>query len=268
MVKTMKYSLSLKTVNTLKLPLPVKTYDGLKTINRLKNLWFPAILLLLLLLIAQTIGNKFDGNAGKAWWWFSQTVLPLSLLLLILSVRAQQSVYATVSGTSRWLSILLIVVYYLSIVVTLLFQPLTTLNLISTLEKSTIYLLIFEGLVMTFLGLTFFRSKKAKQLAKPESEPVSEKETDFAAPDGVDTTSLMMEYEQMVQQDQLNKLQTNLIAFAKKYDLPYQDIILSQRNLRQLENDRLVNIISSENYALQKAQITNFLLLKINALKK
>ncbi len=246
----------------------MKTYDGLKTVNRLKTFWFPAILLLLLLLIIQTSGNKFGDHAGKVWWWFSLTVLPLSLLLLILSVRAQQSVYSTVSGTVNWLSILLTVVYYISIVFTLLYEPLSSLDLVSILKNSTIYLLIFEGLIMTFLGLTFLRSKRAKQLLKPESEPVIEKKKDFLVPDGVDTASLVMEYEQMVQRDQLNKLQANLIAFAKQYNLPYQDVLLSQRNLRQLENDRLVNIISSENYAMQKAQITNFLLLKINALKK
>lgn len=246
----------------------MKIYDGLKTINRLKTLWFPAILLLLLLLIVQTAGGKFGDNDGKVWWWFSQTVLPLSLLILLLSVRAQRSVYSTVSGTVRWLSVLLIVAYYGSILFTLLYQPLSSQNLVSTLKKSTIYLLIFEGLIMTFLGLTFFRSKKAKELSKPEAKPDEERGKEFKAPDGVDTKVLVGEYELMVQRDQLKKLQNALVDFSKKYGLPYQDILLSQRNLRQLENDRLVNIISNENYDLKKAKVTNFLLLKINSLKK
>lgn len=246
----------------------MKTYDGLKTINRLVTLWFPAMLLLLLLLIAQTIGGKFGNNAGQAWWWFSQTVLPLTLLLVLLYVRAQRSVYSTVPGTVRWLSISLIVVYFISILFPLFFQPLSSLDPISNLKNSTIYLLIFEGLIMTFLGLTFFRSKKVKQLSKSELDPDIEMGKVFTIPDGVDTTELVGEYELMVQRDQLKKLQNALVDFSKEHDLPYQDLLLSQRNLRQLENDRLVNIISNENYGLQKAKITNFLLLKINTLKK
>jgi len=121
---------------------------------------------------------------------------------------------------------------------------------------------------MTFLGLTFIRSKKVKQLLEKESEQEVEKEKTFTVPDEVDTTALVNEYELMVQRDQLKKLQNALIDFSKQHNLPYQDILLSQRNLRQLENDRLVNIISNENYDLKKAKITNFLLLKINALKK
>jgi len=246
----------------------VKTYDGLKTINQLLTLWFPAILLVLILLILQTSGPKYGDNAGKVWWWFSQTVLPLSLLLILLYVRAQRSVYSTIPGTIRWLSILLVCAYFLTILFTLIFQPFIAVDAITNLKNSTIYLLIFEGLIMTFLGLTFIRSKKAKQLSKTALEPDIDTEKKFAVPDGVDTTNLVEEYELMIQRDQLKKLQNALVDFSKQHNLPYQDILLSQRNLRQLENDRLINIISNENYDLKKSKITNFLLLKINSLKK
>jgi len=268
MGRTGNYSLSLDSTRALKLLLPMKTYDGLKTINRLVALWFPAILLLLLLLIAQTIGGKFGDNVGQAWWWFSQTVLPLTLLLVLLYVRAQRSVYSTVPGTVRWVSISLIVVYFISILFPLLFQPISGGVSISNPKNSTIYLLIFEGLIMTFLGLTFIYSKKGKQQSNRESELAVKTEKDFKIPDGIDTTALVGEYELMVQRDQLKKLQNALVDFSKEHKLPYQDILLSQRNLRQLEKDRLVNIISNENYDLKKAKITNFLLLKINTLKK
>jgi len=247
----------------------VKTYNGLRTINRLLTLWFPGILVVLLLLILQTSGNKYGDNVGKVWWWFSQTVLPLSLLLVLLYVRAQRSVYSTIPGTTRWLSILLISLYVLSILFPLFIEPLfSSIDPIINLKKSTTYLLIFEGLIMTFLGLTFIRSKQAKQLSKTASDVDFETENTFMAPDGVDTKTLVGEYELMVQRDQLGKLQNSLVDFSKQHNLPYQDILLSQRNLRQLEKDRLVNIISNEDYDLKKAKITNFLLLKINALKK
>jgi len=246
----------------------VKTYNGLRTINRLLTLWFPGILVVLLLLILQTSGNKYGENVGKAWWWFSQTVLPLSLLLILLYGRAKQSVYSTISETIRRLSILLISVYFLTILFTLVFQPFVALDPITNLKKSTTYLLIFEGLIMTFLGLTFIRSKQAKQVSKTASELDLETKKAFTVPDGVDTTVLVGEYELMIQRDQLKKLQNSLVDFSKQHNLPYQDILLSQRNLHQLENDRLVNIISNEDYDLKKSKITNFLLLKINALKK
>jgi len=200
--------------------LPVKTYDGLKTINRLLTLWFPAILLVLILLILQTSGNKYGEHVGKAWWWFSQTVLPLSLLLILIYVRAQRSVYSTIPGTTRWLSILLICVYFVSIFFPLVFQPFSSIDAITNLKNSTIYLLIFEGLIMTFLGLTFIRSKKAKELSKTKSELDVETEKEFRVPDGVDTTTLVREYELLVQRNQLKKLQNTLVDFSKQHNLP------------------------------------------------
>jgi cytochrome bd-type quinol oxidase subunit 2 len=133
--------------------------------RRLARLWFVAAGVLFLIVLGQTVGNAYSGNADKAWAWLLPTVVPtLSLIIGVMVAEAHQAgrTEAEVDGFIVSLAMALSWMYLLVVLATILVQPLvlswTTRS--EFLNLSHLWLAPLQGLVGAVLGALFVRQTK------------------------------------------------------------------------------------------------------------
>lgn len=128
--------------------------------RRLAVLWLGGAALLVLLMVAQSVGNKYGGATSEAWNWLLPTIIPtLSLIVGAFAAAARRpqddaSVDAFSYQMSLWLS-----VFYLVLVAAVpLAQPLTGRPPLELMQMSRLWLGAVQGLVGIALGVYFVSS--------------------------------------------------------------------------------------------------------------
>lgn len=126
---------------------------------RLLALWSLSGLLLICLMIARTIGNKFGHLTNDAWSWFLPTILPT--LSLMISVSIAQQADDLQSSTFLYRLAFLLSVFYLVLVLFTILNPVEDQfqNPLELMKLSNLWLGPVQGLVAATLGVFFVRDK-------------------------------------------------------------------------------------------------------------
>jgi len=132
--------------------------------RRLALVWLAGAALLVLLMIAQSIGNKYGGATAQAWDWLLPTVVPtLSLIVGAFAATARQPLQqATVDAFSYRLSLWLSVFYLVLVAAVPLAQPLTGRSPLELMQLSKLWLGAIQGVVGISLGVYFVSGGRAE----------------------------------------------------------------------------------------------------------
>jgi hypothetical protein len=117
-----------------------------------------------LILVAQSLGGKYEGQVQEVWGWALPNIIPtLSLILAVLGAGALQprtaalAVRRTFYAIAFWLSL----TYLTLILVTILAEPLTASEPLALFKLSSLWLAPFQGLVTSAIGVLFTRRSDA-----------------------------------------------------------------------------------------------------------
>jgi hypothetical protein len=123
-------------------------------------LWLGGGGLIFLLLVAQSLAGKYEGEVQEVWGWALPTIIPtLSLILAVLGVGALEpsdgllKVRSAFYTIAFWLS----ATYLTLILVTILVEPLTSDEPLALFKLSSFWLAPLQGLVSSAIGVLFTR---------------------------------------------------------------------------------------------------------------
>lgn len=136
----------------------------MKTTQYLKRLtltYFIFSALIALLLILQTVGNKFDDTTYLAWIWMSICVFPIGVLLSYIFFNNRQ--YSFISKTQFHVLFSLSLIYLLLVFLTLILAA-NKIPPISMLQQSYWWLLPIQILLLTSLFFVSSRSSTSKNI--------------------------------------------------------------------------------------------------------
>ena len=126
---------------------------------QLAKLWFIGSGLIVLILIAQSIFGKYQGEAQDVWSWALPTIVPtLSLIIAILGAGALEPINneITVRQTFHTFAYWLSCAYLFVILATIGAEPFTAYEPLQLLNLSNLWLAPFQGLVTSAIGVLFF----------------------------------------------------------------------------------------------------------------
>jgi len=128
--------------------------------RRLAVLWLASAAVLVLLMIAQSMGNKYGEATDQAWGWLLPSIVPtLSLIVGAFAAAARRPLEkVTVDAFSYRLTFWLSAFYLLLVVAVPLAQPLTGRPPLELMELSKLWLGAIQGIVGIALGVYFVSS--------------------------------------------------------------------------------------------------------------
>jgi hypothetical protein len=133
--------------------------------RRLAILWFTTGLVLFIVLVLQSVFDRFGDRVEDAWSWFLPTIVPtLSLIVgvLVLDVTSGRDTEKKVDLFFFWLAFLLSAVYLALVAMTLFLQPFTGVPLLDLMKRSNLWLGPLQGLVTAALGAFFVKGERSK----------------------------------------------------------------------------------------------------------
>lgn len=144
---------------------------------QLARIWFGFGALILLILIAQSIGNVYQEDILRAWGWALPNFLPtIALMVSVFAADALKKesveslkVRSNFLKLSTYLSIFYLLIFLTSIIsppIALLLRGVPDERAIDILELSNLWLAPIQGLVIMCLGVLFFLKEDG---ASPES---------------------------------------------------------------------------------------------------
>src|SRR4051812_12351701 len=95
-------------------------------IKKLFNLWIFCSVFLILIILLQTIFEKYGSDVGSAWWWLAMNILPGNLLLLSGYLRHKKMAELQLPKDEAILyNVVFFVsfVYLIAVILALLLQP-------------------------------------------------------------------------------------------------------------------------------------------------
>ncbi len=127
--------------------------------SRLLILWGISGLVLISLMIARTLGNKFGHLVNDAWSWFLPTILPTLSLMVTVSIAQQTD--DKQSSLFLYQLAFIISVFYLLLVLFTILNPVENQfsNPLDLMKLSNLWLGPIQGLVAATLGVFFVREK-------------------------------------------------------------------------------------------------------------
>lgn len=134
-------------------------------IKRLMILWLCCSLFLLLLMLTQTIFEKYGDESNKAWQWFVVHLLPVNVLILVGYFRHKRLSSLTLSATDQilfrivfWVS----VAYLLAVIMVMLLQPFGSFEntYAVNLHTADTGLYIFQGILLVALGVFIYTTER------------------------------------------------------------------------------------------------------------
>ncbi|MGH8533131.1 MAG: hypothetical protein ACREV1_10520 [Gammaproteobacteria bacterium] len=133
--------------------------------RRLAILWFGFGFVLFIVLVLQSVFDRFGDKVEDAWSWFMPSIMPtLSLIIgvLVLDVTSSRDAEKKVDPFFFWLAFSLSAVY-LALVATILFlQPFTGVPLLDLMKRSNLWLGPLQGLVAAALGAFFVKGERGE----------------------------------------------------------------------------------------------------------
>lgn len=132
----------------------------------LARIWIAGATAIFLLLVAQSLFGKYQGQAQQVWGWALPAIMPtLSLIVSTLGVEALQAkqlleVRRQYAKIAAWLS-----VSYLGLILfTILVEPLTAFDSLELLKLSNLWLGPLQGLAVSAIGVLFFSGQPKKAM--------------------------------------------------------------------------------------------------------
>ncbi|MGJ8680587.1 hypothetical protein [Paraglaciecola sp.] len=130
--------------------------------KKLTTMWFCYAGVILLLLVGQSIGNKFGDN-NSVWEWFLGHTMPsLSLIagaIVALALKADKDSILIDPFFYR-LTWAISFLYLSLVLLTLVAENLTSMTAIELINQSSLWLMPTQSLVAIFLGIFFNRGEK------------------------------------------------------------------------------------------------------------
>ena len=125
--------------------------------RRLALLWVVSSALLVLMMVVQSVGNKYGGSTDQAWGWLLPAIVPtLSLIVGAFASAARRPLdKATADAFSYRLSFWVSAFYLLLVAVVPLVQPLTGRPPLELMQLSKLWLGAIQGIVGISLGIYF-----------------------------------------------------------------------------------------------------------------
>lgn len=136
-------------------------------INRLAVLWFAGAGLLFIILFLQTVFGRYGERTADVWDWYASVLLPVITLIAgaFFYGRSRASTRTgAVSRTVYHITFGMSLVYLVVVNAAVLLSPFSPLPPLELLETSELALEVFQGALMSALGV-FFVSKGAEQPA-------------------------------------------------------------------------------------------------------
>lgn len=136
-------------------------------IRRLALLWFSGAGLLFMLLFIQSILGRYGERTSEVWDWFASVLLPVLTLIAgaFFYGRSRASTRSdAVTPHVYYITLGMSITYLFVVNVAVLFSPFSPIPPLELLETSKLALEVFQGALMTALGV-FFVSKGAQQPA-------------------------------------------------------------------------------------------------------
>ena len=133
--------------------------------KRLASVWFAGAGLVFTILFFQTVFGHYESRASEAWGWAFPTVMPTLSLILGVLVSEALSGARGAKKIDRFvfrLALSLSVVYLLSVLLTILLQPVSSRRPADILGLANMWLGPFQGLVTAALGAFFVRAESKK----------------------------------------------------------------------------------------------------------
>lgn len=130
--------------------------------RRLAVVWFVGAGLLFLLVLLQSVRGIYGGQTDQAWAWLLPSVMPtLSLIIgvLVADARQPQRVNITIDPFIPGLAVTLSVVYFVTVVCTILLQPFSSATPLGLMSMSHLWLAPFQGLVSAVMGALFVKQQ-------------------------------------------------------------------------------------------------------------
>jgi hypothetical protein len=124
-------------------------------------LWFINSGVLILLFVAFTAFDRFDGKPAKGWEWITQNIFPtLTLMISAFTISAgQQQSDLTVDRfyfrLAFGVSLFYLGILYLTIFLAPLAFSYSNLSILDLFAQSNIYLALLQGVVTGSIGLFF-----------------------------------------------------------------------------------------------------------------
>ena len=134
-----------------------------KSRKRLATVWFIGSGLTFFIIFLMTLAGRDGGVMEKVWTWFLPTVVPtMSLIIgvLVMDSSGNPSKDKLVDSFVYRLSFGLSVAYLLSVALTVLYSPFSNVSLAALVDKSSLWLGPFQGLVTASLGAFFMQREK------------------------------------------------------------------------------------------------------------
>ncbi|MCL3781173.1 hypothetical protein EMN47_12355 [Prolixibacteraceae bacterium JC049] len=145
--------------------------------KKISIIWFINAGIMATIFIVFTIGKKFDGNDTEGWSWFTQNIIPILTLMIATFTHNINNPNSDGKLVDRFYFRLvknLSIFYFFVLYITILSAPLalkySNIPILELLEKSKIYLSIFQGVVAYSLGLFFLKESKENNEA-PNPNP-------------------------------------------------------------------------------------------------
>jgi hypothetical protein len=138
------------------------SFTGCK--KRLGLLWFTSAGVIFAFVLAQSLLGRYGGDLSDAWSWLLPNLMPtLSLIVGVFVADMQKGIVEkTVDAFVFRLAIGLSVVYFLTILITLLAIPLSDqhgMQPIDLLNTSNLWLAPLQGLAAAALGAFFVKGE-------------------------------------------------------------------------------------------------------------
>jgi len=140
-------------------PLSVQTCK-----KRLSALWFLVGAFLFIIVVIQSMLDRYGDRVEDAWKWFLPTIMPtLSLIVgvLVIDIKSSEKVTKMVDGFLFWLAFCLSAIYLVIVALTFFIQPFTTTPLLELMHRSNLWLGPLQGLTSASLGAFFVKAESA-----------------------------------------------------------------------------------------------------------
>jgi hypothetical protein len=149
-----------------KVPLePADLLDLDKARNRLAGLWIFGVGLFIVILVFQSLLNRYDDKVQDVWGWALPTILPT--LAMIITVLGYTALVPSTSGevvrrSFFWIAYGLSAFYLFLVLVVVLVQPFQSpgSDPVNAMHLSNLWLGPIQGLVASALGVLFVSKRK------------------------------------------------------------------------------------------------------------
>ncbi len=129
--------------------------------TQLTIIWFIGSGILFTIFFAQTIGGRYGENMNEAWSWLLPNIMPTLALVTGVLVTDSMGKSAKIKSVNRFLFQLafwLSIAYMLTMISTILLWPITNeLKPLTYLQKSSVWLAPFQGLISGLMGAFFIQ---------------------------------------------------------------------------------------------------------------